>query len=370
MAAPLLDATPLAGPHARRGIGAAVAGFIEGFAVLPEAERPRLILASGQEAPPGFRHTRLRPLPWPGAMERLRMPNPWPALAEERRLRRGAGGAVIHATRPDVIPDGPTVATCYDLIPARYPDEYLAGPGRIAVRAAYKRQLARLRSATLIAAISRATADDLVDIARIDPGRIRVVPLAAPTPVEPVGAGIGGTYVLYSGSLEPHKNLPVLLDAIGRLPDTPKVRLVMTGPWSPRRLARLRQHAATVGAAGRVEWLGHLPPGRLARVRADALAVVVPSLIEGFGLPLLEAMAAGVPVLASDTAALREVAAGAAMHLPPGDPDAWAQAITNLATDPAVREGLAERGRTRAGWFTWEATARALAAVYAEAAGA
>lgn len=367
-ATPLFDATPLAGAHGARGIGAAVAGMIEGFAALPVQERPRLILAARQDAPAGFSHTRIRRPPWPAAMGRLRLPDPWPALSGERRLRRGAGGAVIHATAPELIPPGPTVATCYDLIPSAFPGDYLTGPGRAAIAAAHRRQLARLRGADMVVAISRGTADDLVDLAGVDPGRIRVVPLAAPPAVEPVGTGLGGGYVLYSGSLEPHKNLPVLLDAVGRLPGKPRLRLVMTGTWSPRRLERLRAHAAAVGAAGRVEWLGHLPAGRLARVRADALAVVVPSRKEGFGLPVLEAMAAGVPVLASDIPALREVAGDAATLLPPGDPDAWAGAVLALAGDGEARADAARRGRERAAGFTWERTARALAGVYAEAA--
>ncbi len=371
MAAPaLLDATPLAGAHAVRGIGAAVAGMLAGFADLPAVERPRLLLDARQPAPAGFSYTRLcRPV-WPGVMGRLRLPDPWPALAGERRVRAGAGDAVFHATQPDLIPPGPTVATCYDLIPAVYRDEYLAGPGRAAQAAAYRRHLARLRQATLVAAISEDTAHDLAGVAGVDPGRIRVVPLAAPPAVAPAGAGLGGTYILCSGSLEPHKNLPLLLDAVGRLPATPKVRLVLTGAWSPRRLARLREHAGVVGAAGRVDWMGHLPPERLARVRADALAVVMPSRKEGFGLPMLEAMAAGVPVIASDIPALREVGAGAAIYVPPDDADAWAQAITAIAADAGMRADRIARGRARAEAFTWQATARALADIYAEAAAA
>lgn len=368
-AAPLLDATPLASAHAVRGIGVAVAGMLDGFRALPAADRPRLLLDHRQPAPAGFAHTRIRRPAWPAAMSRLRLPDPWPALAGERRIRCGAGGAVIHATRPELIPDGPTVATCYDLIPGLYADEYLTGPGRAALAAAWRRQLARLRTATLVAAISHDTAADLARIGGVDPGRIRVIPLAAPAPIAPAGPELGGTYVLYSGSLEPHKNLPPLLEAVGRLPAKPKVRLVMTGAWSPGRLARLRDHAARVGAAGRVDWMGHIAPARLARIRAAAAAVVVPSRKEGFGLPVLEAMAAGVPVLAADIPVLHEVGGDAATYVAADDPAAWADAIAGAAgAGTAARAERAEAGRARAAGFSWERTARALADLYAEAA--
>lgn len=366
-ATPLLDATPLATDHSVRGIGAAVGGMLDGFRALPAAERPALVLTHAQAAPAGFRHARVRWPHWP--LSRLRLPDPWPAAIGERRLRRGAGTAVIHATQPALIPAGPTVATCYDLIPAAFADEYLAGPGRAAEAAAHRRHLARLRSATLVVAISHETAGDLARLGGVDRGRIRVVPLAAPTPVAPDGPPLGGDYVLYSGSLEPHKNVPLLLDAVAALPDAkPRVRLVLTGAWSPRRLERLKAHARSVGAAGRVDWLGWVDAGRLTAIRAGALAVAVPSRKEGFGLPVLEAMAAGVPVLASDTPAMNEVGGEAARHLAVDDAQAWADAITRLADDEAERRRLIDAGRGRAQAFTWRATAEALRDIYAEAA--
>ncbi len=117
-------------------------------------------------------------------------------------------------------------------------------------------------------------------------------------------------------------------------------------------------------------WLGLLSEGRLAAVRAGAVAVLVPSRKEGFGLPVLEAMAAGVPVLASDTPALREVGGDAATYLPAGDAGAWAEAISAAAAaSPPEREARARAGRERAAAFTWERTADGLLAAYREAAG-
>ncbi|MFP5451200.1 MAG: glycosyltransferase family 4 protein, partial [Thermoleophilia bacterium] len=337
------------------------------FRSLHVDERPALLLTGHQEVPAGFRHARIRWPRWP--LGRLRLPDPWPALVGERRVRRGAGRALVHATHLDLIPPGPTVATCHDLIPLAFPDEYLSGAARGAERAAYHRQLRRLRAADMIVAVSHETADDLRNLLGVPAERIRVVGWGAPVPSEPPAGAAGAAYVLYSGSLEPHKNLPILIEAIAlaRRHD-PRLRLVLTGPWSPRRLARLQQHAERAGAAGGVDWLGHVGAGRLAALRTGALAVAVPSRKEGFGLPVLEAMAAGVPVLGSDTPALREVAGDAARHLPVDDPGAWAQAMVAMVSDEAAREEHIRRGRLRAADFSWERTARAMCDIYAEVA--
>jgi glycosyltransferase involved in cell wall biosynthesis len=364
-ATPLLDATPLSSAHAVRGIGAALGGLLEGFRSLDVDERPALLLTADQEAPAGFRYTRIRWPHWP--LERLRLPDPWPALAGERRVRRGAGTTLVHATQPALVPDGPVVANCYDLIPACFPGEYLGGPGRAAIAAEYRRQLRRFAQADLVVVNARETVDDLALHTDVPADRVRLVPLAAPTAAAPDGPAPEGPYVLYSGSLEPHKNLPVLIDAIALARrDDPGLRLVLTGPWSPRRLARLQAHADHVGAADGVDWLGHVGAGRLAALRAGALVAAVPSRKEGFGLPVLEAMAGGVPVLASDTPALREVAGDAARHLPVDDPGAWAQAMVALASDEAARAEHIRRGRLRAAEFSWERTARAMRDIYAE----
>src|SRR5262249_58342879 len=137
---------------------------------------------------------------------------------------------------------------------------------------------------------------------------------------------------LCAGALEPHKNAALAVQAIAL--SSGGTRLVMCGTWSSRRLARLRRLAGAVGVADRIELAGLVSDGHLAALRAAAVAVLVPSLKEGFGLPVIEAMAAGTPVLASDTPALREAGGDAARYLPPGDPAAWAAAIDELAGTP------------------------------------
>ncbi|MGD9572505.1 MAG: glycosyltransferase family 4 protein [Thermoleophilia bacterium] len=358
----LLDATPLAGAHADRGIGTAMREVVAAFGRRPAAERPRLLLRRGQEAPAGFD---VAEVDWP-AWRFHRLPDPWPATRGERAVRALAGDGVVHAVQPALVPAGRTVVTCHDLIPLAYRPEYLGGAGRAPEAAAYRHFLARLRGARLVLTPSRETADDAVRLAGVDPGRVRVVPWAAPAPVAPDGTVPEGAYVLYAGAIEPHKNAGLAVEAIALAPAG--VRLVMTGPWSRRRAARLRGHAARVGAEGRIDWEGLVTPGRLAALRAGAVAVLVPSRKEGFGLPVLEAMDAGVPVLASDTPALREVGGAAARYLPPADPVPWARAIGELAEDAGVRAEMAAAGRRRAGDHSWDRTAAALADAYREAA--
>jgi glycosyltransferase involved in cell wall biosynthesis len=357
----LLDATPLAGGHAARGIGTAVRGLIGGLAALPDEERPVLLVHHSQEVPHGFAARRVR---WP-AWPLHRVPDPWPVALGERAARRLAGGGVFHAVQPALMPPGPAVVTCHDLIPSFFP-EYLAGAGRSGQALAYRHFLHRLAGARLVLTPSQETAGDVVDRVGVDPGRVRVVPWGPPEAATPVGPVPEGPYVLYSGAIEPHKNAALAVEAIARVP--PGVRLVMTGAWSARRLERLQAVAAQAGANGRVMWMGLLPPGRLAAVRAGALAALVPSRKEGFGLPVLEAMAAGVPALASDTPALREVGGDAATFLPADDPGAWAAAIESLASDPARRTAQSEAGRAHVGAFSWRAAAEAVATAHRDAA--
>jgi glycosyltransferase involved in cell wall biosynthesis len=158
----------------------------------------------------------------------------------------------------------------------------------------------------------------------------------------------------------------LLLEALAGVPAP--VRLALAGPWSGRRLARLRARARGLHVDERVDWMGFVSGGRLAALRAGAVAVAVPSRKEGFGLPVLEGLAAGIPVLASDTPALREAGGDAARYLPPDDPAPWSQAIAELAEDADERARLGELGRARAAEFSWEETARLTVAAWREAA--
>jgi glycosyltransferase involved in cell wall biosynthesis len=348
----LLDATPLADGHSLRGIGAAVRGLVSGMGAVPAHERPELLVRRGQPVPQGFRVREVRWPRWPSH----RVPDPWPALVGERLVRDRR--RVFHATTPALVPsggDGPVVATCYDLVPACFPAEFL-GAGRAAEAVAYRRYLRRLRGARLVLVPSTETGADAVRLAGVDPGRVRVVPLALPPAEAARGPVPEEPYALVVGGIEPHKNVALAIAAIAACPAD--VRLALVGPWSPRRLARLRRRAADLGVEGRVDWLGFVDAGRLAALRAGALAALVPSRKEGFGFPVLEAMAAGVPVLASDTPALREVGGDAVRYLPPDAPTAWASALAELADDPDRRARHRALGLAQARAFSWERTAR------------
>ena len=361
----LLDATPLTSAHATRGIGAAVRGLLEGFAALPPDERPTLLVRAGQAVPDGFEAREVRWPRWPV----YRLPDPWPVAVGERAARRLAADGAFHAVQPSLVPRGRTVVTCFDLIPAAFRAEYLSGAGRAPEALAYRHFLRRLGQARLVLVPSAETAVDLQSIAGVPPERIRVVPLATPASPPPDGAAPQGPYVLYAGAIEPHKNAPLAVEAIALA--EPGIRLVMAGPWSARRAERLRRHAEAVGAAGRIDWLGLVTPERLAALREGARAVLVPSRKEGFGLPVLEALSAGVPVIASDTPALREVGGDCATYLPLGQPTVWAAAISGsaLTPDPVARAVRTDQGRRRAAAFSWERTARATLDAYREVTG-
>ncbi len=353
----LLDATPLARGHAARGIGMATRELIGALAAeLPYDARPALLVTSRQPPVAGFTDIRVRWPRWPTH----HVPDPWPALRLHDVLRAHTPG-LFHATQPQLVPDPhvfPTVVTCYDLTPLH---ENVRNPLH---RHAYSTYLQRLVRARRVIAISRATADDLTRMLGIEPRRIRVVHLGVPPAPPPAGAVPDGPYVLYANGIEPHKNPRLAVEAVARTRD---VRLVMAGVWSDRRLRRLRAHAAACGAGGRVDWRGYVDAAELAALRAGAVAVLVPSRREGFGLPVLEAMAAGTPVLCADIPALREVSGDGGVLLDPDDADAWAAAIERLAADPAERAALAERGRAQAAGFSWERAARETVAVWREA---
>jgi glycosyltransferase involved in cell wall biosynthesis len=170
-------------------------------------------------------------------------------------------------------------------------------------------------------------------------------------------------YVLTVGSLDLRKGQDVLLRALASVDDA---NLVLVGPdgW---RAGTIRALAEQLGVAHRVEFAGHVSDERLAELYAGAAVVCVPSRAEGFGLPVLEAMAAGVPVVASDLPATREVGGDDVAFVPADDPEALATALGNLLADEGRRAVLGASGRHRAAAHTWEAVARATITAYERA---
>jgi glycosyltransferase involved in cell wall biosynthesis len=171
--------------------------------------------------------------------------------------------------------------------------------------------------------------------------------------------GIGGAFVLYVGAWHANKNLPVLLRACAPLPE---VTVVITGtPHTPQE-ARLTALAQALG--GRVIFTGCVPDEDLPALYSAAVAAVLPSRYEGFGLTVLEAMACGAPVIVSDIPVLAETAGGAALTFPPDSPEALREAVRSLLTSESEREYWRGRALARAAGLSWRRTAEAVVRVW------
>jgi glycosyltransferase involved in cell wall biosynthesis len=232
------------------------------------------------------------------------------------------------------------------------------------------------RTAHRVVADSRSTRDDLVERLGVAPEKIDVVPLglgrpsgAAPTPEAELRArhALGDRRVVLSLSAKrPHKNLRGLLDALARIPAERRPVLVLPGYPTPHE-QELRAHAGALGLDADVRFLGWTGEADVEGLLAMSAGFVFPSFYEGFGLPVLEAMARGVPVACSDRASLPEVAGDAALLFDPGDPQAIAAALERLLSDPVEAARLREAGRERAARFTWARTAELTLASYERA---
>ena len=266
------------------------------------------------------------------------------------------------------------VVTVHDLIYARFPDAHagLRDKGmRVLVPAAVRRS-------QRVIADSHSTRDDLVALLGIAPERVDVVPLGLGAvqreqPLEErelrARLALGERRVVLSLSAKrPHKNLLALIGALARIAPDERPLLVLPGYATAHEL-ELRAHASTLGVAEDVRFHAWVSSAELEGLWAIARAFVFPSLYEGFGLPVLEAMARGVPVACSNASSLPEVAGDAALLFDPRDEAAIATAISRLLSDESLRARLLERGAAQAKRFTWERTARQTLESYGRAMG-
>ncbi|NLE76380.1 MAG: glycosyltransferase family 4 protein, partial [Chloroflexi bacterium] len=291
-----------------------------------------------------------------------------------RRLRLDLFHAPYYV-RPYLTPC-PSVVTIYDVISRLHPKGLPSVAARWAFEAATR--LALLSSQRIIVP-SETTAADLRRYYQVKAARLRVIPGAADPAFRPLPQvqvwpvlerlGLPQPYVLYLGTNKPHKNLTRLIQAWAQVvagwSGTPPP-LVVAGHEDPR-YPQARQTAEQLGLGGRVRWLSSVPGQALPALVAGAEAFVFPSLYEGFGLPVLEALACGVPVACSDTPALRELAGPAATYYDPRDLSAMAEGISELLRAHERRRALREAGLARAGEYSWERAAKQTLAVYQEA---
>ena len=290
------------------------------------------------------------------------------------RLIRNAGADIAHFTNGmmPLLSPVPTVVTIHDMSLALYPETHPRR--RLLLNWPLVRQAAH-RAAAIITG-SYSARQDIVRVCDIDPDRIHVVSLAAAPVFRPIRDedrlhlireryGLPERFVLCVGAIEPRKNLPRLFEAFaerrrsGELPHD----LVCVGPygWLSRDLGdRIKE----LGIQDAVRFTGYVPIDDLPGIYRLAEMFVYLSLYEGFGLPALEAMACGTPVIVGNSGSVAEVTGGAAALVDPLDVDAIGRALVTLGLDASLRQNLAERGLARASEYSWDRAARETLAVY------
>lgn len=307
------------------------------------------------------------------------------SLAEQWRISawlRRARADVYHSPyylMPFVTPC-PAIVTVHDLIPLLYP-QYFTAAQRIIFNVAIR---LAVRATRHVVADSHATARDLQRLLRVPPAKITAIAAAAdPQLVRPSPDVIAAMrarnqlpaeYALYLGSNKPHKNLVRLIEAYARVAQRNRIPLVIAGHWDASHPeAKRTAERLSLGAA--IRWLGPAPQADLPALYAGATLFVFPSEYEGFGLPVLEAMACGTPVVCSSSSSLPEVTGdpatgsghSAAILFNPRDTQDMADAIMRALSDEALQAQLATDGLRRAQQFTWDETARQVYALYARA---
>jgi glycosyltransferase involved in cell wall biosynthesis len=283
----------------------------------------------------------------PGSVRNL-VRDAWWSEVELRRLARRVRADVIHHPLPARTRGAraPQVVTVMDLSFDRLPECF----DRRFRAYAHKAHRAAALSAGAVICISHTTAADAAELWGVPGERIVVAPLGPGQRLG--GAGAERTHLLYVGDDEPRKNVAGLLEAYR-----------LHREQVPEALPLVLAGSATADGPG-IAVERHPSRERLAELYAGAVALVHPSLYEGFGLVALEAMAAGAPVVAARAPGVEEVCADAARYADPRDPASLATAIGEVAASPELRRELAERGRRRVKEFSWERCARAHATAY------
>lgn len=271
----------------------------------------------------------------------------------------------------------PLVTTIHDMIFDRYPEympqRYLGLIYQLASRAA-------MRRSRRIIAVSKATKNDIVQFGRTHATKVCVVMEGVDIAFQPVRDqaireavrvryNLPSQYVLALGARRPHKNIGQLVEAFCQIADSVPHTLVLVGTIDTRFTPGVTSTLERLKQAGRLREIGYVAEEDLPALYTLADLFVQPSIIEGFGLPVLEAMACGCPVACSNTSSLPEVAGEAALLFDPHDHTAIAETLRQVLGAPELRRILAERGRARAGMFRWETAAAQTLDVYRHAVG-
>ncbi|MNK66103.1 GDP-mannose-dependent alpha-(1-6)-phosphatidylinositol monomannoside mannosyltransferase [compost metagenome] len=362
----------------RTGIGHYVAELANALAGEPDIE---LALFHGwgwsavlpEAAMPGY--SRLTPLlrQIPGAYQARR----W---LEQKRFDQGRAQAIDLYHEPSLWPlsfDGPTVITLHDLTHLHYPETQ--PPARL--REIERRVADGVRQASLILTDSQYIAEEAQAHFGLPAERFVVAPLGVaarfhPRSPEAIDAVLkthgveAREYFLCVGTLEPRKNLSLALRAHARLPESVRQRfpllIVGMAGWQREQFSEELHQAL---ASGHVCLLGYLPDEHVAQLLAGARALIFPSLYEGFGLPVLEAMACGTPVILTRRSAMPEVAGSAGNYVEPDETDGLRDAMSRLIEDLAHWQACREAGLLQARLFTWERCAQVTASAYRQAMG-
>ncbi len=272
-------------------------------------------------------------------------------------------------------PGLPTVVTLYDLIPLLFP-ETVSWRARLLFRLATRLALGAARH---VITISQASRQDLLAHFPLRPQQVTAIPLAPeahfhPQPQAEVARvrqklGLPEEHFLYLGINKPHKNLLTLVEAFAQAKaQGPTPPLTIAGAWD-RRYPQARRRVQELGMEAGVRFLGPVAEADLPGLYSSCTAFLFPSRYEGFGLPVLEAMACGAPVICAHTSSLPEVAGEAALFFHPDRPEELAAQLRRLLDDPALARALSQRSLDQAARFSWKETARQTLTIYRELTG-
>jgi glycosyltransferase involved in cell wall biosynthesis len=271
------------------------------------------------------------------------------------------------------------VVTMHDTLALAHPD--LVFPTRRGRLAWLLKEHVAARLADRIVTVSETSRRDLQAWFRLRPERLRVIsegpdPIFRPEAANPEGEAVlhryaiprDARYLLYVGGLSPHKNLPRLIDAFSRV-NAPDLHLVIVGDFKDvfhTHIPEIKAAIARGGKPDRVLLPGFVPDRDLVHLYSRAYALVQPSLMEGFGLPAVEALACGTPVVSSRAGSLPEVIGEAGIFFDPMDVESIAGSLRAIVSDRSRREALAEQARERSAHFTWDRAARSLIECFEE----